>query len=457
MYGFVMLEQRKALHLTKADKRVVFGTFVGIDLQKHTFLNATIGKIWSQGIAVIDERSVIKAAPRASFEHVRDELLQLASGESQIFSFQKGEVIGQLGDMIDVPDSTNQVDESAKPVSSGQSEAPISSRTRKKACDDLTRGASDSEAPVSHSPSAVIVDTPESDEPQVPSKHTPESDEPQLSSKPKVMIPRELWSSMPCNEFGGAGWLGELTALCEKKGVCRVRCVVARDVEGQPFASMWLRVQDVEMLKSDGTPSGLDVTGASRSSLHLSAVSITSTVTIEPSTISEIERACDHAQGQLLCERDLFSLARSWAEVQDNRVAMHVAAASASKTKQTLIQVRGEPAWFTEPQTQNQAYRTPQASFWRQAEEVFIDKTQGQANGEAFTPIPCDSPELENQRLYRLLWAYRLKQADDGPSFHARLCFDATSVKGGFVDELTFAEVAQPMVSPTAHSFIWDV
>ena len=66
MYGFVTVEQRRALRYDKADPRTVFGKCVGFDATKFTWLNATAAKIWSQGVAVIDEQKLISAAPKAT-------------------------------------------------------------------------------------------------------------------------------------------------------------------------------------------------------------------------------------------------------------------------------------------------------------------------------------------------------------------------------------------------------
>ena len=96
-YGFLFAEQRKAMKFDKADPRANFGVYVGFDVIKHTVLIATAGKVWSHGVAAVNEKAIIKAAPRSHTDDYSDQV-RAAFGEQTAVSVRTGETLGEVID-----------------------------------------------------------------------------------------------------------------------------------------------------------------------------------------------------------------------------------------------------------------------------------------------------------------------------------------------------------------------
>ena len=413
-YGFLFPEQRRAMQFDKADPHSNYGVYVGFDVVKHTVLVATPGKVWSHGVAAIDEKSIIRAAPRS---HTDDFSAQeLAALDAQVaIDVASGDIVG---DVIDSA-ASNQL-AAAEPAAAAPAPAaavPLS----------LARPRREPQQTVFYAPPPPGVKA--------------LALEPTPSGEVHVLVPAQLHPSLDCEEMGGLGWRAQVVAQCSERDAVRVQYVHGKAANGQPFPPQWLRRGDLELISNAGAPLGIGLDGANAQVPVSAAAQIASLGHVDPASLAMMLPGGSWSEEELSSSSNMLT----WgAPLEGRRGAMQIAAVSRrGAVKEQLLTLPSGQVWEQVPSTATQARRLPKWQYWSTAMDTFISKTEGLSEGPGFILLAFDDVQLKGHRIYRVLWVFKASVKDGEIAYAARLVFDKSSFSGGFVDVVTFADTAR--------------
>ena len=414
MYGFLFPEQRQQLRLDKADPTSIEGVYVGFDTVNYSFLNVTIGKVWAHAAGAIDEQLVLRTMPGADDLEMRS-AIDLAWGPDRVYSAADG---AELGTATHGAAAAAGSKEAAAVQPSPELPLALTRKRRVSIADPPSRSAGQP-------------------------AQAPAAAEDASRCFAKVLVPSQLFPSEECSEFGGRGWLAEVTAMSKDRSRCRLRYCNVYNARGDRV-SQWLSPSVVELVDARGEPTGVDLLG-DRSLASPSVTAITcaqdDSWSISPLAISALAALAGESLGDCDAERSASFI------IAESRVAAlpvsspQLAAVSGRKVKSKLLMPKGVPTWVEVPSSAPQGQKLASAQYWRSAEETFLDNT---AAYPGFMLVPADAPELAGVQMARLLWEHKAKLDNDEIVFKARLCWDETSLYGSPSAEGTFADCAVP-------------